>query len=473
MKQTTRSILGVLGLLLVVLAVAFGAAWVGRDEEQKAEDKAAYEKLFNFDKNHVVAISIAKPGFLVYLERPDVKSPWMLKHPAPAAADEAAVNLMLSSFNTLKQKKDLGDDHDGKPYGLATSSFIVKVIFDDGKEQGLEFGVESSFDRGIYVRKSGEQMIRIVDSRQKSSFDKSPFDMRNKLLAELPEQAEVTRIDVSANRTPYVLEKVSGAWMVAGAPADSESVDRIATSIKALPIKAVAADDFKLALPGEFGMDPPKIVVKVTARNGQETLVRTIFFSTARAGAVDKQMLSYARLDGQPAILQVDHTFASELDKDPAGFAEKQLVHAGGDSVRRLSFETPSGKVEIDHPQQPTPEGGIPNDLYTVTSPKAGPANKAKLSAALYSLTNLRASAFEGPAPKTAKELAKYGFDKAMTATLLGDGGKVLARVRVGAVNHQRRYVLVDGVDKLALVERKNVEELPWTAADALEIAAK
>src|SRR5450432_3656700 len=204
MKQTTRSIFGVLGLLLVAIAVAFGAAWVGRDEEKKAEAKAAHEKLFDLDKNHVVGISIAKPGFLVYVDRQDVKSPWLIKDPAPAVADEAVVNLILNGFNTLKQKKDLGTDYDGKPYGLAPSSFIVKAIFDDGKEQGMEFGVENSFDRDIYVRKLGEQTIRIVDTWQKLTFDKSPYDLRNKMLAELPQAADVTRIEVSGNRMPYV-----------------------------------------------------------------------------------------------------------------------------------------------------------------------------------------------------------------------------------------------------------------------------
>ena len=79
-------------------------------------------------------------------------------------------------------------------------------------------------------------------------------------------------------------------------------------------------------------------------------------------------------------------------------------------------------------------------------------------------MTSLRAAAFDGPVPK---DLKKYGFDK--TATLLGENDKVLARIRVGAEKDGKRYVLVDGLDKLARVEKGTLDDWPWNLADALE----
>jgi uncharacterized protein DUF4340 len=471
MKQTTKSIVGVLGLLLVALAVAFGAAWAGRDEEQKAQAKEKHDKLFDFDKNHAVAISLARPGTLVMVERPDAKSPWTMTQPAESGADEAAVNALLNAFVILKQKQDLGNDRDAKTYGLDPSPFIAKVMFDDGKEEGLEFGVANPFDKAVYVRKLGDPTIRIIDEWQKIPFDKNPYDLRNKKVAELPETAEIKRIEVSGIRKPYVLEKDATGWKVSGAPADAPTVDRIVTSFKNLRATAVAAEDYKLALKGEFGMDPPKAIAKVTAVDGQKTITRTILFSTPRPGAVENQFLSYARRDDEKPVFQIDDLFANDLDKDPAELADKQLVHVSPDAVRKLVFEGPSGRVEVTHTQTAaTPDGGAASDLYTVVLPQPGPAQKVKLSGALYSLTNLHATRFEGPLPK---KLAKYGLDKPMTATLLGDGDKVLARVRVGGLKEDKRYVVVDGVDKLALVEKNVVENLPWTVKDALEIAAK
>src|SRR5579859_3504933 len=221
MKQTTRSLVKVLALVAVAVGIAFAAAWAGRDEERKAEAKEKHDKFFDFDKNRVVAISIAKPGFIVLAERKDAKTPWRITQPQPAAADQAAVNRVLDSFTLLKEKKDLGDEKDGKPYGLAPSSFITKVIFDDGKEAGLEWGVENAFENDVYLRKIGEDTIRIVDTGQKISFDKTPYDLRNKMVAELAPDAEVQRIEVTGNKTPYVLEKDGAAWKVSGKPADA------------------------------------------------------------------------------------------------------------------------------------------------------------------------------------------------------------------------------------------------------------
>src|SRR5204862_8097652 len=95
------------------------------------------------------------------------------------------------------------------------------------------------------------------------------------------------------------------------------------------------------------------------------------------------------------------------------------------------------------------------------------PAKKGKMSSASYSLTSRRAAAFDGPIPG---DLSKYGLDKPKTASLYGEGDKLLARVRVGAEKDGKRYVLVDGTDKLARVEKGTVDEWPWALSDALEV---
>ncbi|MGZ6125316.1 MAG: DUF4340 domain-containing protein, partial [Myxococcales bacterium] len=105
---------------------------------------------------------------------------------------------------------------------------------------------------------------------------------------------------------------------------------------------------------------------------------------------------------------------------------------------------------------------------FTVVAPQQGPAKKWKISSALYAIGALRAAAFEGPVP-AARDLAKYGLDKPKAATVLGEGDKVLARVRIGAEKDGKRYALADGFDKLVRVEKATIDDWPWTLADALE----
>ena len=58
---------------------------------------------------------------------------------------------------------------------------------------------------------------------------------------------------------------------------------------------------------------------------------------------------------------------------------------------------------------------------------------------------------------------------RSKTVTLLGDGDKVLARVRLGSEKDGKRYALADGFEKLVRVEKSTVDDWPWTAADALD----
>jgi hypothetical protein len=131
-------------------------------------------------------------------------------------------------------------------------------------------------------------------------------------------------------------------------------------------------------------------------------------------------------------------------------------------------FDGPSGKVEITRVKNPSPDGGVAEEVFTVVAPKEGPAKKWKISSALYSIASLRAAAFDGPVPAQ-KDLPKYGLDKPKTVTVLGEGDKVLARVRLGNEKDGKRYALSDGFDKLVRVEKSTVDDWPWTAADALD----
>ena len=71
------------------------------------------------------------------------------------------------------------------------------------------------------------------------------------------------------------------------------------------------------------------------------------------------------------------------------------------------------------------------------------------------------------------KNLVKQGLEKPRTVTLLGDGDKILARMRVGGETPEhRRWVLADGMDRVAEVEKSAVDELPWKLEDVLETPA-
>lgn len=469
MKQTTKTLLGLLALLVVAGAAGGLALWANKDEQQKTEAKEKSEKLFDFDKAHAKEVRIEKDGKVALALSKD--KDWRLTQPVQAEGDESAVEALLNALTGLKQKKDLGEEKDLKQYGLDAPKLAVTVKLDDGKEMGLRVGIDNTFDNTLFVQRAGDPTIRVVDGYLKSSLDKTPFDLRNKLVAHLDQAAEVKSIEVSGVKSPYSLSKDGAAWKLGSgaaalAPhevsADSGTADRIVTSLKSLRATGVAAE--QSALPAEFGFDIPKAVVKLGTASG----TRTLTFGQAKSGAV--AMKTFARRDDSPVVYEVDASILKDLDKEPFDLQDKSLVHADKDAVTELDFESAAGTVKISRSKPAPVDGGFAEETFAVVAPTPGPAKKWKASSALFSLTSLRAAAFEGPAPK---DLAKYGLDKPKTATLLGEGGKVLARVRIGAEKDGKRWVLSDGVSQLARVEKGTVDDWPWTAADALEAPAK
>src|SRR5205823_3379083 len=363
-----------------------------------AEAKEKSEKLFDFDKAHVRELRLSKDGHPVARLVKGEKS-WKLAQPVEAEADDTAVDSLLSSLSGLKQKKDLPDEKDLKSFGLDQPKLEVAVKLDDGKEQGVQIGTDNSFDNTLYAKKLGDSTVRVIDAYQKTALEKTAFDLRDKKVAHLDDAAELKRIDVAGVKSPYVLEKDGTTWKVNGAAADAGAADRVASALKSLRATAVAAE--KAGSLKEFGLD--------------------------------KQVLT-------------------DVEKEPFDLQNKELVKVDREAVRKLVFQTPAGKVEITRVKNTPPDGGFPDEVFTVVAPHQGAAKKWKISSALYSIASLRAAAFEGPVP-AAKDLAKYGLDKPKTVTLLGEEDKVLARVRVGSEKDGKRYALADGFERLVRVE--------------------
>jgi len=467
MKQTTKTLLG-LGILLAVAGGIAGAAlWAGKDEQKKTEAKEKSEKLFDFDKAHAKELRLSKDGQLVVRVERSEKG-WRLVEPVQADGDDAAIDSLLGVLTALKQKKDLAGEKDLKAYGLDKPRLEVAVKFDSGNEQGLQVGIDNSFDNTMYVKKLGDDTVRVVDGYQKTNFEKSAFDLRDKKVAHLDDKAEIKRIDVTGART-YTLTKDGSAWKVNGQPADGPSADRIVNSMKGLRATAVAAE--KAGSLKELALDKPKFTVKMSVAAGNDTYTRTVFVGQGKSGAVTQK--TYARREDSPAVYEVDKTIVTDLDKDLFEFQNKELVKVDREAIRKVVFESPAGgKVEITRVKNPPPDGGFADEVFTVVAPQQGPAKKWKISSALYAVAALRATAFEGPVPG-AKDLAKYGLDKPRTVTLLGEGDKVLARVRTGAEKDGKRYALSDGFEKLVRVEKSVVDDWPWTVNDALDAPAQ
>jgi len=329
---------------------------------------------------------------------------------------------------------------------------------------GLQVGIDNGFDGTLYVKKHGEATVRVIDAYQKASFEKTAFDLRDKRVARLDDGAEVKRIEATGVKWPYTLEKDGAVWKLGGAPADGAAADRVASAVKSLRATAVASEAAKSLK--EFGLDKPRATIRLSVVAGKDTYTRMVQIGQAKSGAASPK--TFAKRDDSPVVYEVDKQILADVEKDAFDLQNKDLVHVDREAVRKVVFEAPSGKVEIARVKNAPADGGVADEVFTVVAPQQGPAKKWKVSSALYAIASLRATAFEGPLP-AANDLSRYGLDKPRTVTLLGEGDKVLARVRIGSEKDGKRYAVSDGFGKLVRVEKSTVDDWPWSVADALE----
>ncbi|TMB28489.1 MAG: DUF4340 domain-containing protein, partial [Deltaproteobacteria bacterium] len=371
MKQTTKTLVGLLVLLLLAGGIAGLALWAGKDEQKKAEAKEKSEKLFDFDKAHVKELRLSKEGQLAMRLTKSEKA-WKLVQPVEAEGDDSAVDSLLTSLSALKQKKDLAEEKDLKAYGLDQPKLEVRIQLDDGKEQGLQIGTDNTFDNTLFAKKLGDGTVRVIDGYQKNTFDKTAFDLRDKKVAHLDDSAEVRRIEVTGVKAPYTLEKDGTTWKVNGAPADGPAADRVAGALKSLRATAIASET--AASLKEFGLDKPKATARLTVGAGKDTYTRAVLVGQTKGSATPQK--TYAKRDESSVVYEVDKQIVSDLEKEPFDLQNKELVKLDREAVRKVVFESPSGRVEITRVKNAPPDGGLPDEVFTVVAPQQGAAKK-------------------------------------------------------------------------------------------------
>jgi len=453
MKQTTKSLVTTAAVLAAAAAIGGAALWVTRDTEKKAEQKEKSAKLFVLDKAKVREEKLVRDGKLVArVTRSDGASPWKIAEPVSAEADASAVDALAAAVVDFKQKSDLGEA-DAKQYGLDHPAVVASVKTDDGKESAIEVGDTNPFDSSVYVRKSGEKTVRVAEGWSKSAFEKQLVDLRDKRVLHLDDSAEVRRIEVTGTSPAYALEKDGASWKMLAPQkegADAATADRVASALKSLRATAIAAESAEGAALKQYGLSPAKLTVRVTvaAAGGKDTYGRTLLLGQPAPQKGSVAVKTYAKRDDSATVFEVDQQIVKDLQKDVFELQDKALTKANQEDVRKIVLEQPDGpKIVVERKKEQPKDGGFADETFTVLEPKQGPAKKWKLSSALYSIAGLRAAAFPAkPDPKA--------FDQARTITLLGEGYKVLAKIRIGGLTKdgKRRYASSDTQPRLSEV---------------------
>lgn len=479
MKQTQKSLLGAAVLFAVLIAVGSAALWVKKDDLDKEEAKEKEAKPFSFDKEKATLLRLEKAGqLLAEASREGSGKPWRIVRPVQTDADQQAVTALIDRLSELKQRKDLGASVEGKQAGLEPPRLRLTVQTEDKKEHGLELGAENPFDASLFFRRTGEKATGTTDAAQFANFDKSLFDLRDKRVARLADDAVVTGFTVG-NEEPYTLTRQGAAWKLTGPghetfeAADQANADRILGSIRNLRAVGVAAEVADAAALKKFGLDESaKAVIELTlaAEGAGAPKRRIVTIGQPKPEAGQIAVKAYARRDDAGTIFEIEPGLLKNLEQTWFALQDKAVLKFDREEVRSLEIAAPdAGRIVVSRSKEAGKDGGAAEEKFAVVEPRAGVAKAFKISGTLLGLAGLKAAAFV----EDAKAAAAYGLDKPRTYTLRGGGEKVLARLKLGSAvpgNGQRVYAQSEA-GPVVEVDKTAIDDLAKTPGDVLEPA--
>jgi hypothetical protein len=452
MKARARSAVTTFSLLALV-AVAVAYAWFGvekKGESDKAR-KEAEEQLFAFDKSKLKELSVEAKGSSVTIVR--AGPGWRIASPVEADADAVAVQAIIDRIATLKRRSRVAEPDAGSlaSYGLERPKAFIAFALEDGRAETLALGDENAFDGSVFVRPTSGAVER-VGGDVRFSLEKDLFALREKRLFPYQE-SDITRLEVKAPSGAYTLERSGGEWRLS-APVADRADDAAAAKVVGA-VRGMQASEF-VASPRpdqDHGLDRPAFQVRVAVAGG-----------ATRSAAIgipprERDTARYLRLEGSREVAKVAPAQVADLEQPLLALRDKSALRFEPTQVRAVRFEAGGAAFEV---QRGADAGGE----WRLVSPRSAPAKGLEVNGLLKALSSLKAASF---ADETGKRLREHGLaPPARVVVLLGEEGKELGRLEVGAERGERVFARGSASPRILALEKAKLAQLP-RSPDQLE----
>jgi uncharacterized ParB-like nuclease family protein len=323
------------GLLIAValLVLIGGGIWWSNKKQASSPAKSATDtstKLLTIPADQFQEIRLKKPTETQDLKL--VNGKWRIIAPKPLAADQDAVNSMVTSLSALTADKTIDDNAtDLSAYGLNAPTLDITITKKDGKTTGVLVGDATPTNSGNYAKLPDSSKVYTIASYVKTGLDKTDNDLRDKRLLTF-DSDKLTRVVLAAKGAPVEFGKnAQNEWQIlkpSPLRADGSQVDSLVSKLKDAKMDATISDeDAKKAVAG-FAGGTRVALVTVSDAGGDQTLeVRK-----------DKDKNYFAKSSVVEGFYKLPSDTGDALDKGVDDFRNKKLFDFG--------FSDPT-KIEI------------------------------------------------------------------------------------------------------------------------------
>ena len=324
----------------------------------------------------------------------------------------------------------------GRRTSLTSPIWLSATSFEDGGGE-LRFGRDTPTGSGVFARLEGDPRLFTVYSYNKTSFEKSVFDLRDKRLLQLDEDS-ISKMVVRAGGNVLEFAQSEGDWAIVKPMelrADDFTVNDLARVLRTAEMTAVLEEGEEV---GGHSFDTPLAVATVEDEAGSHELV------VAKDGES-----YYARSSDQGGVYAVSSTLAESFDKPVADFRNKKLFDFGFDDPARIDVRAGDETVAVVRT----------DDKWVMESHDGREADGESVQTLLDRLRGL--TAMEFPSDREADK-AKYGLAQpAIVATVTPQGEAAEAeKVFVSLPEEGPIHAARDGEPSTYTIERSAAQDI-------------
>ena len=404
-----------LGVLVLLLA-GLGAYLYFIDSGKPVGETDTNPKVFTVEADQIEELKVTTiAGGTAELKK--TADGWQMASPQQTRADESEVTGITSNLASVTELRvvdenpaNLGD------YGLKEP--VAEVTF---KTKGskdahtLQLGTKTPTGSDMYAKTAGGKKVFLVSGYLDSTFNRTPFDLRDKKILTF-DRDKVDRLEIRTANTLVNLVKASGEWRMTApveARGDLTAIEGLISRLQSAQMKAIVnenATDF-----AEYGLASPSAEVTIISGSARAGLA----FGTKTAdGFVNVRDVSKSQVVTAPSDLFTD------LEKGPGEYRRKDVFEFRAFNLDRLEVTRGGATTVFERLKGKGKDGA---DAWQNATAKK-PVDTAAFETFLTRLSGVRAQSFADGATNTGIE------SPVVTVKAAFDDGKKVETVRVGRV---------------------------------------
>jgi len=444
-------------LILVAVLAGLGGYIYFVDSKRPAPgadgSSATKEKVFTVEADKINELRITSQGQTSLLKKEG--SGWKLYEPTQIDADPPEAIGVATALGGVEIVRVIDDNATNlDQFGLANPAITVEYKAEGGAAGKLRLGNKNATQGEMYALKNDEKRVFLVSAYQETSFNRTPFDLRDKKILKF-DRDKADSLVLVKGKDSIEMSRSGSEWKVnkpVPSRSDYTAIEGFLTRLSSANMSKMVEENPKdLA---KYGLDKPTMTITIGAGSAKTVL------DVGKTENGDR----YAMDASRPIVFTVDSTLATDLDKNFEDYRKKELFEFRPfylDKMRAV-LDAPGGPKTFEFEKQKPAKPADP-ETWKVTrvGGSSHTADQTSMDDLLNKLVAIKAESFVDAKTKT-------GIDKpALVVSASYDAGK-FERVRFGRVG-ETAYGLRDGETSVAKIDEASMRAA-MQAFDAVTI---